>query len=184
MADVVATSSQPALGAIRLAWWREQLEELDAGEDAPAEPRLKVLQADLLPQGVGGAELARLEDAWLPLLDDFPWGQAQVDGLTVRGSLLFGIGARLLGAEPSAAEDGGIVWSLLDAVGHCSDPQSRSALLNAARKVDLRTGAPKALRPLTVLVALAMTEITDPSGGLARGMAALRHRATGRFPQL
>ena len=40
MAEVVASSSQPALGAIRLAWWREALERLDNGPP-PAEPRLQ-----------------------------------------------------------------------------------------------------------------------------------------------
>ena len=36
MADVVARSTEPALGAIKLAWWRERLEELDDGK-VPAE---------------------------------------------------------------------------------------------------------------------------------------------------
>ncbi len=76
MADVVATSSQPALGAIRLAWWRERLEALDEGIAAPAEPRLKAVQGELLRRTVTGEELSKLEDAWLPLFDEFPWGRS------------------------------------------------------------------------------------------------------------
>ena len=41
-ADVAATTSDPRLGAIRLAWWRERLEELDHGI-VPAEPRLQAV---------------------------------------------------------------------------------------------------------------------------------------------
>ena len=40
LGDVVAKATEPALAAIKLAWWRERLEELDSGQ-APAEPRLK-----------------------------------------------------------------------------------------------------------------------------------------------
>ena len=39
LAEVVVSSTQPALGAIRLAWWREALERLDANPPPP-EPRL------------------------------------------------------------------------------------------------------------------------------------------------
>ena len=37
MADVVRTTSEPMIGRIRLAWWREQLEALDSGGEAPAD---------------------------------------------------------------------------------------------------------------------------------------------------
>src|SRR5690348_7199019 len=89
-ADVVATSSDARLGAIRLAWWRERLEELE--ESAPAEPRLQAVAADLLQHGVTGAELSLLEDAWEPMLAPFPWGPEQAEGFRQRGGLLFGIG--------------------------------------------------------------------------------------------
>src|SRR5688572_13876953 len=71
MAGVVAKATEPALGAIKLAWWRERLEELDQGR-IPAEPRLKSAAAELLPRGLTGAELAELEDGWATLLDDKP----------------------------------------------------------------------------------------------------------------
>jgi phytoene synthase len=71
MADVVVRSTQPALGAIKLAWWRERLEELDQGK-VPAEPRLQAAAAELLPRGISGAELAGLEDAWSALLEQSP----------------------------------------------------------------------------------------------------------------
>src|SRR5919107_5615783 len=71
MADVVTRATEPALAAIKLAWWRERLEELDRGQ-VPAEPRLQAAAAELLPRGVSGAELAELEDGWATLLDEQP----------------------------------------------------------------------------------------------------------------
>jgi phytoene synthase len=184
LADVVATTSEPALGAIRLAWWRERLEELDAGAPSPGEPRLNAIARQLLGRGISGSELSRLEEAWLPLLQPFPWGEAQVEALCLRGRLLFGVGARLLGGKPEQAEAAGAFWSLVDGALHCSDAESRQLLVAAAGTVSLPRKAPQTLRPLTVLAAVAVPAVTDPGSGLARGLAALHHRATGRFARL
>jgi phytoene synthase len=184
LADVVATSTEPALGAIRLAWWRERLEELDTGKPPPGEPRLSAIARQMLSRGVTGKELSLLEDAWLPLLEPLPWSERQADGLKRRGRILFGIGARLLGGEAKDAEMAGEVWSLVDGADHCSDQLSRiflrreaaSALSQLPRKV------PRALRPLTFLAALAAYD-ARPKGRLGRGGAALAHRLRGTFPR-
>src|SRR4051794_430763 len=94
MADVVARSTQPALAAIKLAWWRERLEELDAGV-VPAEPRLKAVAAELLPRGISGCEIAQLEEGWAGLLNDPP----EIGLVTQRGAQLFAIGRCLLAVE-------------------------------------------------------------------------------------
>jgi phytoene synthase len=179
----VSTSSDPRLGAIRLAWWRERLEELDEGKTAPAEPRLQAVASELLPRNVSGHELSRLEDAWVPILRPFPWGGEQVDALKDRGRLLFGIGARLLGANPIEAQTAGELWALEDGALHCSDAASRQLLRREALGIDRRGKVPRSLRPLTVLGELAIINILEPSSGVARGMAAVHHRLTGRFSQ-
>ena len=61
MAEIVASSTQPALGAIRLAWWREALDRLDH-HPPPPEPRLQAVAAHLLSRGVTGAALATIEE--------------------------------------------------------------------------------------------------------------------------
>jgi len=184
LADVVATSSEPALGAIRLAWWRERLEELDTGKPPPGEPRLSAIARQLLSRGVSGEELSRLEEAWLPLLEPFPWDDPQADGLKLRGRVLFGIGARLLGGETSDAEMAGEVWSLVDGAEHCSDEQSRIFLVGEATHalMQLPRTMPRALRPLTVLGALAGYDVWSV-GKFGRGGAALVHRLRGTFPR-
>lgn len=180
----MATSTDPRLGAIRLAWWRERLEELDAANGAPAEPRLQAVANELLPLGITGLELSQLEDAWLPLLDDFPWDDAQAEGLSLRGRTLFRIGAKLLGAEVSLAEAAGALWSLQDGVRHVSDEPSRNLLARAARDAISRLPekAPRSLRALSVLGALAACDALG-RGRFGRGGAALKHRLTGRYPR-
>jgi phytoene synthase len=179
---VVSSTTEPALGAIRLAWWRERLEELDEGA-VPAEPRLRAIARQLLGRGITGAELSKLEDAWLPLLQPFPWGEEVAEGLRLRGRILFGIGARLLGDDAALAEAPGELWSLIDGAQHCSDQGSRADLLKAAASMAVGR-VPGKLRPLTILAALAVASVRDPSSVVARGMAAVHHRLTGRIQQL
>jgi 15-cis-phytoene synthase len=183
LTDVVATTTEPALGAIRLAWWRERLEELD--EDAtPAEPRLRAISRQLLGRGIHGKELARLEDAWLPLFEPFPWGEAQAEGLKLRGRILFGIGARLLGEQAEEGAMAGEVWSLVDGARHCSDERSRIFLSGEAAHALIRLPGKirRKLRPLTVLAAVAAYDVSR-LGGFGRGGAALAHRLWGTFPR-
>jgi len=178
----VSSTTEPALGAIRLAWWRERLEELDEGV-VPAEPRLRAIARQLLGHGITGVELSKLEDAWLPLLHPFPWGEEVAEGLKLRGRVLFGVGARLLRGDPALAETPGELWSLIDGARHCSDQGSRAELLKAAASMAVGR-VPGKLRPLTILAALAVASVRDPSSGVARGMAAVHHRLTGRILQL
>lgn len=184
LADVVSTTSEPALGAIRLAWWRERLEELDAGAVPRGEPRLSAIARQLLGRGVTGSELSKLEDAWLPLLEAFPWSEPQAEGLRLRGRILFGIAARLLGANAKDAEAAGALWSLVDGAQHCSEAESRDFLLAEARRA--LTHVPQKLsrevRPLTVLSALAASDMLG-RGSTARLGAALAHRLRGTIPR-
>jgi phytoene synthase len=179
-ADIVASTTQTALGAIRMAWWRERLQELDAGISAPDEPRLRAIQRHLVTRGISGEELSQLEDGWLPLLEPFPWDEAAAEGLRLRGRVLFGIGARLLEGEPEDAKAAGALWSLVDGVRHCSDADSRQVLCGAARVSlgEVPTRLPSNLRPLTILAALAAYDLR-PGGRLGRIGAALAHRLRG-----
>ena len=184
MADVVASSREPALGAIRLAWWREALQRLDESAP-PAEPRLRAAAEHLLPRAISGGELAKLEDSWLALLEPFPWTPLTADWVRVRGRILFGIGARLLGRQAEDGEDAGALWSLVDVARSCSDTRSGAMLEGEARKSIAEVGrrkSPRSLRPLTALAAVAAHDVLGDSG-IRRGMVALVHTLTGRFPR-
>jgi phytoene synthase len=184
MADVVASSSDSALGAIRLAWWREALQRLDQGAP-PAEPHLQAVTEHLIPRGVTGAELAKLEDCWLALLEPLPWSILTAELVRVRGRILFGLGATLLGGRTDDAESAGAIWSLVDVARHCSDTKSREMLFAEARKSIAGLGPSKParlVRPLTALAAVAAHDALGGSGA-GRGLVALIHTLTGRLPR-
>ena len=176
MADVVASSTQPALGAIRLAWWREALERLDRG-GPPPEPRLQAAAAELLPRGVTGARLAGLEDGWATLLDEQP----DIERVGTRGARLFAIAAGLLGASDR----------LLDAAGRLFGYGEASRKGIAAHFWPMeemhmlaRHRFPRRLRPLTALARLAARDVKqapsiEPEATPGRAAALLSHRLFG-----
>lgn len=177
MGDVVARATQPALGAVKLAWWRERLEELDQGV-VPAEPRLRAVAENLLPRGIGGADLAALEDGWATLLEE----QIEPERIADRGAELFGLGGRLLGIDDERLGDAGALVALAS-VGRRGLPE----LLEQARERErllVRHRFARGLRPLTALVRLAVRDLRsgppfEPEGTPPRVAAMLRHQWSG-----
>ena len=192
MGDVIRSTTEPMLGPIRLAWWRERLEELDEGRVAPAEPRLQQVERELIPRKVAGRELAALEGGWLRLFDPFPWTVQTSEAIWFRGNLLFGLGARALGLADERIQGAGGLWALIDAARHCSDPDSRAMLLAQARSfarglAGIRLPGP--LRPLAMLTVVSMRDCMrgepfEREGTPGRAAAMLRHRFSGRLPRL
>ena len=163
LAHLVATTTEPMLGEIRLAWWRDRLIELDT-RPTPAQPLLQALQSQVLPRGVTGAELALLEDRWLCLLgeDDAALPEAHIEG----GGVLFALAARLLGGDPVQGTILGRAWA-------------------SGLKVAPRTPTP--LRPLRALAELAARDAAnvaagrpaEPRGSLKRQLLMLKVVAFG-----
>jgi len=146
-ADVVTSSSQPALGAIRLAWWREALERLDQGPPPP-EPRLQAAADELLPRGITGKELAALEDGWATLLDEAP----DFERIEGRGARLFAIGAKLLAADDPFLKKAGGAFALAQVRRMGGDGFSHSSFdLSSVRGHRFA----RRLRPLTAFARLA-----------------------------
>jgi phytoene synthase len=191
MADVVRTTREPMLGPIRLAWWRERLQELAETGAAPAEPRLRQVERELLPRGVSGDDLAGLEPGWLRLFDAFPWGQETSEAIWLRGNLLFGLAARVLGSPGEQIQAAGGLWALVDVARHCTDPASREMLMRQARGFAAKLGGKRfdrRLRPLSALAALALRDCRrgepfEREGAPARAAAMLRHRLSGKLPR-
>jgi 15-cis-phytoene synthase len=155
-AEIVATTTEPMIGLMRLAWWREALEKLDRA-DAPAEPLLQELARSALPHGASGAALAAIEDGWTALID------GEVDAETVarhgreRGGNLFRAAGLLLGHDEARLQGTGALWALADlAHRHEHAPVREQARLQAAAMSGVALAPwPKALRPLGMLAVLA-----------------------------
>ena len=171
MADVVASASQPALGAIKLAWWREALVRLDSASPPP-EPRLRAVARELLPRGVTGATVSGIEEGWTTLFDEQP----DQDRVAARGARLFAIGAKLLGVDHADLAEAGERFALNDV--------SRRGLLETAAKAPVRQRFPPGLRPLTALAKLAARDArrgwpAEPEASPGRAVALLTHRLFG-----
>jgi phytoene synthase len=172
MADVVARSSEPALAAIKLAWWRERLEELDAGK-VPAEPRLQAAAAELLPRGIRGADLAQLEAGWAASLQE----QADPEAVLSAGTTLFALAARLLGQKaPAFLEIHGRLYAAGVLTRRGLAPAGLFVVTESPRM-------PRRFRPLSGLAAIALRDLQrrEPEGTPGRAWALLRHRLTGKL---
>ena len=185
LGEVLATTSDPAIGMIRLAWWRDALARLDDAP-APAEPLLQAVTTDCLP-AVAGAELALLAEGWGTMVDGDP---AALDAYGAgRGGVLFGLAARLLGrADDADIRAAGAGWALVDLGWGQRDAAFRVAALTAAARAlapwDGRTT--RRLRPLGRLGMLARRDAAAGPGAErrvatpARVAAMLRYRWFGR----
>lgn len=173
---MVASSTQPALGAIRLAWWREALERLDTNPPPP-EPRLQSAAAELLSRGVTGAALAELEDGWAAVLDEEP----DVERVGGRGVKLFTIAAVLLGGKDEGLRPAGKLFAKAQVARMqlmaMSDPTGEMRQLAGHR-------FPRRLRPLTALARLAARDVRlaptiEAQATPGRAAALLSHRLFG-----
>lgn len=174
MGQVVLRTRDPALAAIKLAWWREALQALDQAPPPP-EPRLQAVASELLPRQISGERLSAIEDGWLALLDAAP------DPALVaqRGANVFDLAASLLGYDGSRLTEHGRIWALADLA-------RRTGELSWLERPNGRIPATsRKLRPITALTVLALRDHRkgklEPDGSPARAWALLRHRFTGRY---
>ncbi|MEO5587111.1 MAG: hypothetical protein ABIQ81_05405 [Novosphingobium sp.] len=171
LAQLVRETSEPMLGQIRLAWWRERLQESPA--DRPrGEPLLALL-------GQHGAAFSPLVDGWEELLGEAPLPCASIAGFAMgRAEALAGL-ATTLGHGESAVETArlGRSWALADLALNLSHPEEREHAVTLLQADEPQPGRlPRALRPLVVLHGLAFRALRrDGSDEGVRGfLAAMR----------
>jgi phytoene synthase len=127
LADLALGAAQPALAAIKLAWWRDQLASLDT-QPPPPEPLLLQVVSDLMVAGVSGADCAALAEGWLGVVDEQP-------DPAPRGAMLFRLLGRLLGSDDVP---GGEAFSRADLARRSGDPRVAA---QAAGRTGTTTGA-------------------------------------------
>jgi phytoene synthase len=183
MGTIVATTTEPMIGLMRLAWWREALEKLDK-EPAPAEPLLRDIAAHILPHGVLGATLGAIEDGWAALLEEEP--DVARHGRE-RGRWLFIAASAILDAHDERLRTAGEGWALADLAHRHSAPEVRTAARRRARTI--LDALPhdrwlRAARPLAMLLILAHGDVASDAprrqGSPRRIARMLALRLTGR----
>ena len=176
LARIVARTSEPMLGQMRLAWWRDALRQ-------PSEARpLGDAVLDAVGRDWRGGEpaLIALVDGWEVLIGAERLGRVEAESFAAGRAAPF---AAMLG-ERSAADrartgQAARLWALADAVTGISDPDERRVFLDAARRSDrLRGRLPREMRGLAVLEALARRSVRHDGAPLMAGrgasLAALR----------
>jgi phytoene synthase len=183
--QVVASTAEPMIGLMRLAWWREALERLD-GRSSPAEPLLVALTQHVLPHGVTGEMLAAIEHGWAALVDGEPDADAIARHGRERGRNLFGAASILLGTHDERLGSAGEVWALTDLGHRHSDASVRETA--RARAVSFAASIPigrwparaRALASLYVLARRDARSAERAQGSPKRMLRMLALRLLGR----
>lgn len=113
---IVAGTTDPMIGEMRLLWWREALATV-ADED-PAEPLLQHVKRIIAESGGDGSKWGAMAEGWHALLQE-PLGETELDRFAKeRGGRLFRLSANLIdsskGSADSAVELAGMGWALID----------------------------------------------------------------------
>lgn len=168
LGDVVRTTTQPAIGQIRLAWWRDSLKRLDTAPP-PAMPVLEAAATALLPLGVTGAALAAMVDGWDVLIEEETLdAEALARFAELRGGTLFALATRVLGGEGVRAERLGAGWALVDLARYSDDAAlaGRAMALGRERLDDTLREVAKPLGMLALAARLDAAAV--PHGGPKR----------------
>ncbi|MBD8677149.1 squalene/phytoene synthase family protein [Sphingomonas sp. CFBP 13720] len=168
LADVVRTTSQPAIGQIRLAWWDDALRKLDDAPP-PAEPTLQSLASFVLPAGVPGARLAEMVEGWDVLIEEETLDDDALGRFAERrGGRLFAAAAAMLGGNVERADRAGQGWALADLMQHLEDDDARVRTGTMARRL-LAGPLAGVARPLGLLALSARLDVASvPMGGPKR----------------
>ncbi len=145
LAGLLRQARDPVLAQIRLAWWRERLEQ--APQDRP---RGEPLLARFATWPDDGSALVPLVDGWEALLGEPPlpmdalesFVQGRAAGMSALAACL-----KVASPEPELSRS----WALADLAVHLGDPREQALARGVMPGSPGRAGLPKALRPLLVL---------------------------------
>jgi phytoene synthase len=170
LARIVSRTTEPMLGQMRLAWWRDVLKQ----------PREQRPLGDAVLDGIGtfwsGHEeaLIAMVDGWEILIGEEQLGPDDVTAFADgRAAPFVSFAGYLGGAERQRVEQAARCWALVEVAVGVSDPEERALFLDAARECSSRRGRiPGDLRGLAVLEALARRALRNDGAPLMAGRGA------------
>lgn len=180
LSRLVAQRREPLLTQVRLAWWRDRLNEKPTGFHHD-EPLLGMLEG----WGALRARLTALVDGWEALLVDPPITDGAVDLFAKGRGQAFATLAERCGVSAYAeeAQRAASNWALADLAARSSDPAEATHVQRIAAAADWRIPKlPRALRPLAVLHGLAARKQGKGPlvGNISDGFVAMRLGILGR----
>jgi phytoene synthase len=184
LAALLRTTREPAIGQIRLAWWREALERLDSAPP-PAEPVLQTVAAS----GLKGSALTPIVHGWEVLIEADRLDAAALARFGERRGVLFVLAGTAMGADGDPLREAGQGWALADLARHLAPPEeAATARALAEPLLDAACGtrwSPNG-RALGAMAHLARRDLglaagqPVPVGAPGRVARLLWHRLTGR----
>jgi phytoene synthase len=180
LAALLRTTREPAIGQIRLAWWREALAKLDSAPP-PAEPVLQAIAAS----GLGGGALTPIVHGWEVLIEAEQLDTAALERFGEGRGALFVLAGEAMGAAGDPLREAGKGWALADLARHLAPPEEAAeARAMAMRLLDAAAGArwSRNGRALGAMVHLARRDLArdQENAPLSRISRLLWHRWTGR----
>lgn len=170
LARIVSRTTEPMLGQMRLAWWRDALKQ-----SLEQRPRGDAVLDEIGAQWSGHEDpLIAMVDGWEVLLGEEQLGPENVDAFA-RGraapfvSLVRDAGDAVIFRVEKAAR----CWALTEVAVGVSDPAERALFLDAARACSTARGRlPIDLRGLAVLEALSRRALRGDGAPLMAGRGA------------
>jgi phytoene synthase len=170
LARIVARTSEPMLGQMRLAWWREAL----------AKPVTDRPRGDAVLDGLGAswegreAALIAMVDAWEVLVTADTLGASEIAAFgSGRGAFFAALDDDHTPASAARVAVAAFRWAIADAAGGVSDPGERERLVAAGLARGNGGGRmPRSLRGLAVLEALSLRAMRRGGGALMEGRGA------------
>jgi phytoene synthase len=170
LARIVSGTTEPMLGQMRLAWWRDTL-----GTPANGRP-----SGDAVLDGIAahwpGREtaLVRLVDGWEHLLTGPPLSELDARGFAEgrRDALIAVYDRGADSADYAAFAAAAWNWAIADVAANVSDVQERAMLVQLGLGVRQSKMAPKRARGLAVLGALGLRALQRGGRPLMEGRGA------------
>lgn len=167
---IVARTTEPMLGQMRLAWWREAL-----GKPVVDRPR-----GDPVLDAIGGswvgyeAALTAMVDGWEVLVTSTAFDRAAIEAFGAQRSAFFGVlGGNLAPAAAERVAVAGFRWAMADAASSVSDAGERAELIASGLERNGPAGRmPRPLRGLAVLDALAVRALQRGGRPMMEGRGA------------
>ncbi len=154
MGQIVASTTQPMVGQMRLLWWREALETRASGHP------LLVELASVYESNVNADALGRLIDGWEELLEPLPLDESRLAAFgEARGEQLFALTAKICGTRSSVGAGAG--WALADFGLRCSDANTSGRALAMAGRILPDVNVKSLPRSLRILARFAKQDIAQ-----------------------
>lgn len=171
LSRIVAGTTEPMLGQIRLAWWRDAM-KLPEKERPKGDAVLDGISAHWAGREAG---LIALVDAWEQMLSEPPLKRSAAQSFAEGRAAPLRVLAKECGfsdEDASSVNNAGLKWALADAASHVAAQGERETLVSVAQEFALPGKVKSPLKGIAVLAALGQRALGMDGAPLMAGRGA------------